>query len=274
MHAKKSLGQHFLRSKEALGQIIEAAEIREGEVVLEIGPGEGALTEALLFAGAQVVAVEADRRCTAMLEERFAESIRVGRLLLIAGDIREEKTQKELFKNKFLGNSSYKLVANIPYYLTGMLFRLFLEPRNAGRQPSHLVFLVQKEVAEQIVARDGKESIFSLAVKVFGTPRYVAKVDRKAFTPSPKVDSAIVAVIDISRARLGKLSPEKYFRVVKAGLGAKRKMLLGNLAHGLKIPKEKLAEIFQALGVDERTRGEDVPAEKWVALAQEIKNVE
>lgn len=302
--AKKSLGQHFLRSKEALGKIIAAAEIVPGETVLEIGPGEGVLTEALLSAGARVVAVEADARCVEKLKERFADAMKTKKFLLIEGDIRDKKMQKELFTKKRtttprsglskprpdlspLGEKPYKLVANIPYYITGMLFRLFLEKL---RQPSLLVFLVQKEVAEQIVARPnpakrdeqaGKESILSLAVKIFGTPRYVAKVRREAFAPPPKVDSAIIAVTDISRRRLGKLSDEAYFRIVKAGMGSKRKMLLGNLARarlrptsdgqGLNIPKEKLTEIFGKLGIDEHVRGEDIPVEKWIALAIEVE---
>lgn len=269
-HAKKSLGQHFLRSKEALRKIIDAADIKSGETVFEIGPGEGVLTEALLLAGACVVAVETDTRCIQKLEERFADALKTKRLLLIYGDIRDKKIQQELFHKKFLGTSSYKLVANIPYYITGMLFRLFLEKL---RQPSLLVFLVQKEVAEQIVTRDGKESVLSLAVKVFGVPRYVAKVRRESFSPPPKVDSAIIAVADISRTRLGKLPSEEYFRIVKTGLGSKRKMLLGNLSRGLDIPKEKLAKRFEKLNINEHVRGEDVPVEKWIALAQEIKTV-
>lgn len=268
--AKKSLGQHFLRSKEALQKMIEAANISAGETVLEVGPGEGVLTEALLFAGARVVAVEADRRCIEKLSERFVEVIRVGHLSLIEGDIRDEEVQQKLFRKQFLDSSPYKVVANIPYYITGILFRLFLEKL---RQPSLVVFLVQKEVAEQIVARDKKEGILSLAVKVFGSPVYVAKVKREAFTPVPKVDSAIVAIVDISRKRLGKLAPEEYFRIVKTGLGSKRKMLLGNLVRGLKTSKEKLSELFQAAGIDEHVRGEDMPVEKWIALAQEIKKV-
>ncbi|OGZ08519.1 MAG: ribosomal RNA small subunit methyltransferase A [Candidatus Lloydbacteria bacterium RIFCSPHIGHO2_02_FULL_54_17] len=268
MKTKKSLGQHFLRSKDALHVIIEAAGVREGETVLEIGPGEGVLTEALLFAGAQVVAVETDSRCVMTLNERFAEAIRVRHLILVEGDIRDERVAKKLFQKQLLGAAPYKLVANIPYYLTGMLFRLFLERL---RQPLAIVFLVQKEVAEQLSARDGKESIFSLSVKIYGEPRYVTTVKRQAFVPPPKVDSAVVAVDNISRARLKGLRDERYFRVVKAGLGAKRKMLLGNLAHELKISREKLERIFGEVGIDLHARGEDVPVEKWIALAQALK---
>jgi 16S rRNA (adenine1518-N6/adenine1519-N6)-dimethyltransferase len=149
-----------------------------------------------------------------------------------------------------------------------MLFRLFLEHT---RQPSTIVFLVQKEVAEHIAAKNGKEGILSLSVKVYGDPKYIAKVSREAFTPKPRVDSAIIAIMNISRTRLGDLSDEIYFRVVKTGLGLKRKMLLGNLARGLKIPKELLLDIFNKLDLDEHIRGEDVTVEKWLALTKEIQ---
>ncbi len=308
LRAKKSLGQHFLRSKTALTQIIESAKLSADDVVLEIGPGEGALTEGLLATGARVVAVETDERCIGLLEERFASFIKTKKFTLLHGDIRNEEVQKKLFTKAYLGVSvhgenfgcnaqsfseecregrmnntasrprrkttssapklphAYKLVANIPYYITGMLFRLFLETL---RQPSTIVFLIQKEVAEQIVARDGKEGILSLAVKIFGAPRYVAKVKREAFSPPPKVDSAIIAIENISLARLDGLLPETYFRVVKAGLAARRKMLLGNLRE-LGIAKEILEAIFNEQKIPLTARGEDVPATKWRELAKAL----
>ena len=269
IHAKKSLGQHFLRSKSAIRQIIDAAVLTEGEVVLEIGPGEGVLTDALLASGARVIAVETDTRCIAKLEERFIKELESGALKLIYGDIRHEATQKELFTKKFLGNSSYKLVANIPYYITGMLFRLFLEQL---RKPILIVFLVQKEVAEQIIARDHKEGILSLSVKIYGVPKYIGKVKREAFSPPPKVDSAIIAISDISSLRLKHMSDVTYFRIIKAGLSAKRKMLLGNLCRGLGISKTILSEIFTELDIPENARGEDVSAQMWLLLAEKIKS--
>lgn len=268
IRAKKSLGQHFLHAKWALRSIVEAADVRDADTVLEIGPGEGALTQALLFAGARVVAVEADRRCVLALKERFAEALRVQHLILIEGDIRDKTVAKGLFRESALGDAPYKLVANIPYYLTGMLFRLFLEEL---RQPQTLVFLVQKEVADQLVGADGKVGMLSLSVKVYGDPELIAKVGRGEFSPPPKVDSAIVRVANISRMRLRGLRENDYFRVVKAGLGAKRKMLLGNLAGALKVSREKLARVFSEVGIDEHARGEDVPFEQWVTLAQKLK---
>ncbi len=263
LRAKKSLGQHFLRSKVALTQIIDAAKLSADDIVLEIGPGEGALTEGLLATGARVVAVETDARCIEVLNERFSAFVKTKKFILLEGDIRNGAIQKKLFTKTYLGKDSYKLVANIPYYITGMLFRLFLETL---RQPSTIVFLIQKEVAEQIVARDGKEGILSLAVKVFGTPRYVAKVKREAFSPPPKVDSAIIAIENISLLRLDGLTPEIYFRVVKAGLAARRKMLLGNLRE-LGIKKEILETIFHEQKIPLTARGEDVDAKTWLTLA-------
>ncbi len=265
--AKKSLGQHFLRSKTALREIIAASNIKNEETILEIGPGEGALTRALLDAGAHVIAVETDQRCILLLHEKFAHELTQKALQLIEGDIRDSATQELLYKKEYLGSKPYKIVANIPYYITGMLFKLFLE---ILRQPTHIVFLVQKEVAEQIIARDGKESIFSLAVKVYGTPRYVAKVKREAFAPPPKVDSAVIAIEHISREQLKDIKEEKYFRIIKAGLGAKRKMLMGNLLRTLPLEKTTLSKIFHQLDIPEHVRGEDVPVEKWIALAKAI----
>lgn len=265
--AKKSLGQHFLRSKTALAQIIAAAELSDADTVLEVGPGEGALTDALLKSGARVIAVETDERCIPMLHERFQTEISAGRFILLEGDIRNTDIQEKLFDKTFLGKNPYKLVANIPYYITGMLFRLFLEHL---RQPSLIIFLVQKEVADEIVSRDGKEGILSLAIKIYGTPRMVSKVKREAFSPPPKVDSAIIAVEDISRSRLGVMADDAYFTIVKAGLHARRKMLLGNLVHKLEIPKDILTETFLKLGIPVTIRGEDLPAEKWNVLAQTL----
>lgn len=267
LRAKKSLGQHFLRSTTAINAIIEAAGLSPKDIVLEIGPGEGALTTRLLAKAGRVVAVETDPRAIAVLDERFKNETENGTLLLINGDIRDTATQERIFAEDALGGHPYKLVANIPYYITGMLFRLFLEKK---RQPERIVFLVQKEVADEIVARDGKEGLLSLSVKVYGTPRIVIRVKREAFTPPPKVDSAVLAITDISRARLDTLSDADYFRVVKAGLAARRKMLLGNLASGLLLPREHLLTLFRELKIEESVRGEDLASGTWIALARMI----
>ena len=264
MLRKKSLGQNFLQSAHYLALIADAAQLVEGERVLEIGPGEGALTEALLARGAIVIAIEKDHRLMPLLQEKFAQEIKNGRLQVMEADALEFDTATLLLeKNK------YKVVANIPYYITGALLRKFLE---APVQPSTLVFLVQKEVAERI-ARHGaankvfKESILSLSVKAFGTATYVKTVPRGAFAPAPTVDSAILAVTDISRNNLkNKKEEEKFFELVKAGFSQKRKLLANNLKTVLK--DETLAQMQKA-GIAANARAEDVPLEQWLRLAKQ-----
>lgn len=266
---KKSLGQNFLRSTETVEKIIDVSGIFPGDIVVEVGPGEGMLTNALLNAGAHVIAIEKDTRCIPLLTDRFADALRDEHLILIEGDILEKKITDDLFEGILSGMPSYKVVANIPYYITGMLFRYFLEEHHS---PSQLTFLVQKEVAEQIISRNKKETILSLSIKVFGDPVYVATVPKESFDPVPKVDSAILMIQNINREKLGTLSEKQFFTVIKAGFRAKRKMLIGNLAEGLHHSKEEIGELFLKLGIDSKARGEDLPIERWIKLAAAISS--
>jgi 16S rRNA (adenine1518-N6/adenine1519-N6)-dimethyltransferase len=249
MQKKKSLGQHFLHSQSFLQAIVHAAEIKAGERVLEVGPGDGALTEELLAAGAKVVAIEKDTRLIPVLRERFAGQT----LTVIEGDALEFNTEGALL--------SYKVVGNIPYYITGALLRKFL---SAEHQPSLLVFLIQKEVAERI-ARSKKESILSLSIKAYGEPVFIKKVPRGAFAPPPKVDSALLAVRDISRHNFRSKAQEKrFFDLLHAGFGSKRKLLKRNLEPLL---GKNYTSIFMKEEIPEQARAEDVHLEKWLSLA-------
>jgi 16S rRNA (adenine1518-N6/adenine1519-N6)-dimethyltransferase len=253
---KKSLGQNFLKSAKALAQIISAGNISKNDTVLEIGPGRGALTEKLLETGAKILCVEKDRELIPLLEERFIDSIKSKQLKIIQGDILEFNP-KEIFKNK-----SYKIIANIPYYITGAILRKFLSEKNP---PELMVLLVQKEVAERIVARDSKESILSMSVKVFGEPKYIAKVPSRYFTPEPKVDSAIILISGISKRRLGKVKEEDFFQIVKLAFGQKRKTLIKNLSQTFK-NKDSLVEIFKEIAISEKSRAEDLDFETILHL--------
>jgi 16S rRNA (adenine1518-N6/adenine1519-N6)-dimethyltransferase len=236
MYKKKSLGQHFLRNAHYLNAVADAAEITKGDVVVEIGPGEGTLTEVLLARGARVVAIEKDARLIPMLKEKFSNT----NLEVIEGDALEFEPPK-----------TYKLVGNIPYYITGALLRTFL---SSERQPSLLVFLMQKEVAERI-ARSKKESILSLSVKAYGEPKYVKTVPRGAFAPPPKVDSAILAVSGVSRKHFKNAAHEKkFFELVKKGFSSKRKKLSSNLGD---------------IGPLGEKRAEDLSLGEWLALSRE-----
>jgi 16S rRNA (adenine1518-N6/adenine1519-N6)-dimethyltransferase len=244
------LGQHLLTNPHVSAAVADAAGVGAGTVVLEIGPGKGALTKELLKRGARVVAVEKDPAMVAVLKELFADAIQTTQLVLVEEDVRtffSETLSKTL-------TTPYIVAANIPYYITGEIIRELL---TAPVQPTTVALLVQKEVAERI-ARSKKESILSLSVKVFGTPKYVSTVKRGNFAPPPKVDSAILAITNISRAHFVGTSEERFFELVKAGFGQKRKTLAGNLKR-----------VFgDSLGVEDKVRAEDVPLAEWLELAK------
>lgn len=262
IEAKKSLGQHFLNNVRIPFLMARAGNIEEGDTVLEIGPGTGVLTAELLRRAHKVIAIEADARAITVLRERFKEEIMAGKLVISHADVRAIDPSA-----LGLHPHAYKVVANIPYYLSGMLFRYFLESET---QPSDLVFLVQKEVAERI-ARDPKESLLSLSVKVFGTPKYIETVKKGNFTPPPNVDSAIISVSSISNEHLVKagISAEYFFSILHEGFKSKRKQLMGNLSDSY--DRLVLTHIFSTLGLDEKVRGEDIPIEIWLKLVASLE---
>lgn len=256
MKAKKSLGQHFLKSGRALEKIISASTVGPGDVVLEIGPGKGVLTKKLLETGAKVVAVEKDSDLVPVLEEKFSEY--GDNFLLVHEDVLSFDPEKYI-------SGSYTLVANIPYYITGAILELFLSGKH---QPNKMVLLVQKEVAERI-AKEKKESILSLSVKAYGEPKYVMSVSKNNFSPPPAVDSAILLIENISKNFFKDEDEEKnFFAVVKLGFSQKRKLLLNNLK-GLR-EKDELLEKFSACNIEEKARPEDVPKENWLCLAKKL----
>ncbi|OGI91003.1 ribosomal RNA small subunit methyltransferase A [Candidatus Nomurabacteria bacterium RIFCSPLOWO2_01_FULL_40_15] len=243
--SKKSLGQNFLKSSMALRKIIEAGEVSNNDTILEIGPGKGVLTEKLLEKAKVVIAVEKDRELFAILQNKFAEQIKSGSLVLIHDDILN-------FNIESYQQASYKLIANIPYNITGAILKKFL---TAQSQPERMILMVQLEVARRIVASDSKESILSISVKAYGKPKIVCKVPARYFSPSPKVDSAVIVIYGISknlftRSNLvggERINEEKFWEIVKAGFSHKRKKLGGNLKNlclkeDLKLFADKRAE--------------------------------
>ncbi len=256
MLKKKSLGQNFLNSPKIVSDIVDAGEVNSSETVLEIGPGEGVMTEKLLETGAHVICIEKDDRLIPELHKRFLKEISGKQLELIHADVLDTGIT-HIIKVK------YKVVANIPYYITGQIIRMFLESDN---QPERMTLLVQKEVAERVVARDGKESLLSLSVKVFGNPRLVRVVGRGAFTPQPNVDSAVLNIENISKERLDGVDEKLFFKIIHAGFAHKRKQLLPNLASIYK--KEDLISAFEKCGIDLKARAEDIELNGWVKLCK------
>jgi 16S rRNA (adenine1518-N6/adenine1519-N6)-dimethyltransferase len=255
------LGQHFLTARWAAVALASSVAVRPGETILEIGPGKGALTRVLLTLGRPVVAIEKDTALVGVLENIFAEEIRDEKLKIISGDVRD-------FEKKVPGTLSetqYVVAANIPYYITGEIIRQFL---TTIHQPRAMALLIQKEVAQRIVSRDGKESILSLSVKAYGTARIIEKVSRKCFSPAPSVDSAILLIDHISRDFFADLDETHFFDVVHAGFASKRKLLANNL--GVKYGKEVAIKILADCGVPEKARAEEVTLAQWKKLAQKL----
>lgn len=258
MLKKKSLGQNFLNSPKIVSDIVEAGNVSSNETVLEIGPGEGVMTEKLLETGAHIICIEKDDRLIPELHKRFLKEISSKQLELIHADVLDTGITN-IIKTK------YKVVANIPYYITGQIIRMFLESNN---QPQRMTLLVQKEVAERVVARDGKESLLSLSVKIFGDPKLVRVVGRGAFTPQPNVDSAVLNIENVSKEKLDGVDEKLFFKVIHAGFAHKRKQLLPNLKEIYK--KDNLLEVLEKSNIDKKARAEDVDLDRWVKLCKNL----
>jgi len=247
--AKKSLGQNFLHAPNIISAMVHASDITKDSLVLEVGPGKGALTSKLLETGAKVIAIEKDDRAIPILNEKFANEVKNGQLTIIHGDILEynENSLKE-----------YTLIANIPYYITGEFIRKFSESSNP---PKKMVIMVQKEVAKRIV--DEKESILSISVKAYGNPKYICTVSRKFFRPIPNVDSAVISIENISKNLFieSKIDEKYFFEILKTGFAHKRKVVIKNLQE--KIDKNSLFSLWEKENWSKDLRAENITLEMW-----------
>jgi 16S rRNA (adenine1518-N6/adenine1519-N6)-dimethyltransferase len=263
MKAKKSLGQHFLKSEKVLYQVIDAGDIHADDIVLEIGPGHGVLTERLLKLAGKVIAIEKDRELIPLLQKKFAKEIEEGNLEIIEKDILDFNPDVLRFYQK-----PYKIVANIPYYITGAIIEQFL---SAPHQPERMVLLMQKEVAQRIVAREGGESILSIAVKAYGKPKIVGIVPPGAFAPAPTVDSAVLLIENISRDLFKDTSESLFFTILKHCFGQKRKQLGHTLA--LLYKQEDFLPLLESISLSPKVRPEDLTKEKWRELCTVLEKI-
>lgn len=266
---KKSLGQNFLKSKEVVSHIISASKIKRGDLVVEIGPGQGFLTEDLIEASGNVLSIEKDDRLIKKLEEKFTEQIKKGQLKIVHDDILDFDLDKwalgssprvTTLRSRVTEIFDYKVVANIPYYITGQIIKKFLTAKN---KPVSMTLMLQKEVAQRIVAKDGKESVLSLSVKVFGEPRYVKTVKKDKFSPAPKVDSAILIIENIENKYFTKKEDQVlFFEIIKKAFNSKRKKIGTSL-------KEYSVELCRA-GIDLNKRPEDIFLDQWIKFKTEL----
>jgi 16S rRNA (adenine1518-N6/adenine1519-N6)-dimethyltransferase len=258
---KKSLGQHFLKDRSVPPRIAEAAGLQPGDCVVEVGPGLGVLTEELAARldpeqGGRLVAVELDSSLLPILREKFADRPHVSFLHADVLDI----PPGELCEGR-----PYKLVANLPYYITSAILRHFLE---ANLRPESLTVMVQREVAERMVAKPPEMSLLAVAVQFYGKPKVAFRVPPGAFKPPPKVDSAVVR-IDVYGDEARPVQPrsdEAFFKVAQAGFGQRRKQLANTLASGIGIPKERVTSTLREVGIDPSRRAETLTLEEWARV--------
>ncbi len=254
---KKSLGQHFLRCQWVVDTLIHAGELTKQDTVLEIGPGTGVLTRALGKHAGTVLAVEKDEKLAQLLRKSLREE-RNTNVEIIEGDVLQ--LLPSFFSRYTLHATRYKLISNIPYYLTSRMLRMVFE---SSSKPCLVVLTIQKEVAERIAAHPPDMSILALSVQAYGRPEIIKTVPASCFYPPPQVDSAIIKISGISDSFFTSYSvPEKYFfRIIKIGFASKRKQLAGNLSRGLKMPREKTEEILKSAGINPKQRAEELTLE-------------
>lgn len=257
LRARKGLGQHFLVDEEVLRLIIETAELASTDTVVEIGPGLGVLTRELAGKVGRVITVELDDMLAAVLKESLAAFDNV---TVVNGDILKINPAVLLQET---GGPEYKVVANLPYYITSPVLRHFLE---ASLKPRSMVVMVQKEVAEVIAAKPGRMSLLSVGVQLYGEPEIIGHVQAESFYPAPEVDSAILK-ISVSAGPVVAISDEAgFFSVVRAGFSASRKQLVNSLVQGLGLPRVEVLRMLEDSGIEPRRRAETLSLEEWSRL--------
>lgn len=247
--ANKGLGQHFLIDKESVDAIIAAAEIVPEDTVLEVGPGLGVMTDELGKTSAHIVAVEMDGTLANLLRRRLPKNVTVKESDIMKFNLAELP-------------ADYKVVANVPYYITSPIIRLLMESKNP---PTQSVLLIQKEVAERIAAKPGDMSILALSVQYYADVELVAEVPRDKFYPIPNVDSMVIKIIRKEHPAF-EADTNKLFRLIKAGFGEKRKQLRNSLSGGLHITTDEAAELIGAAGLKETARAQELSLDEWKNL--------
>ena len=268
LRARKSLGQHFLIDEEVLKSITSAAELAPTDVILEIGPGLGILTKELTRQAGWVIAIELDSKLAGILKQTLASFTNV---TIINEDILDIdpgallREQKARFPPAINSPFSYKVVANLPYYITSPVLHHFLK---ASVKPQIMVVMVQKEVAEAIVAEPGHMSLLSVNVQFYGQPRIIGYVPAQCFYPAPQVDSALLRVDLYPQPAVAVANEGSFFELVRAGFSAVRKQIANSLAQGLGLPKAEVLALLGEAGIAPQRRAETLTLGEWALLWQ------
>lgn len=254
LRPNKRMGQSFLIDKNILDKIIQTADISKDDTILEIGSGLGNLTQKLAEEARKVITIEKDRQLLQPLEENLKE---YGNIEIIQGDILRDEIDLP---------PDYKIVANIPYYLTSPLLRMFLESEN---QPEEITLLIQKEVGQRIIAQPPRMNLLAISVQFYAQPKIIFPVSKNCFWPKPKVDSAI---IKISQIKKPSLDVKEFFKLVKAGFSSPRKQLVNNLSSKLDLDKEEIKKALIECGLPQTARAENLSIENWTYLTSFFLN--
>lgn len=246
--AKKSLGQNFLVNPGIIEKIVKAAELTDQDTVLEVGPGTGNLTRALVETGARVVAVEKDRRVIEDLNAEFSAA----QIEIVEGDILEFDPNES-----GLVEGEYKIVANLPYYITSHFMRTVFEK---WPLPTVLVLMVQKEVAQRMMTKPPDMNLLALSIQYYAEPEIITHVSRGSFRPEPNVDSAVIKLVP----KKVRIHSENLFKIIRAGFSSKRKFLLNNLS--TMFDKQVIMDALAKLDIDPKTRAENLSLEQWTSL--------
>ena len=265
LRAKKSLGQHFLVNPGALKRILAAADLRPDDTIIEVGPGLGVLTRGLVAAAQRVIAVEKDQALAEILRQDIGDN---PHLTIVSGDMLELAPHALLSQAD--AQPPYKVVANLPYNIAAAIIRRFLE---AETPPTSLTVLIQREVAQGIIARDGHMSVLAVATQVYAVPSLAGIVRPGSFLPPPKVDSAILH-LEVRREPLAVQRSELplFFLIVRAGFSAPRKQIFNSLAQGLRIDKALSGAILGDANVLPQRRAETLTIEEWAAITRAARN--
>jgi len=258
LRADKSLGQNFLHNPAALELIVQAADIKPDDLVLEIGPGLGSLTRYLALTARAVVSVELDHDLIPVLTTVLTP---YANARVIEGDILQVSIPS------LLDTDDYLVVANVPYYITSAIFRLFLA---ATPRPRRMVLTVQKEVAERICAKPGDMSLLALSVQVYGQPRITNIIPAEAFYPTPKVDSAVIRVDMDPEPQIPTQSLDTFFHLAKAGFSQKRKTLRNSISAGLRLKPVDAAQLLEKCGIDPMRRAETLSMNEWAIFTRQF----
>lgn len=248
--ANKILGQNFLINQGVVEDMLEAADIKDGDTVLEVGPGLGILTKEIIKKNCKILAIEKDKNLIPYLENKFKDNKNI------------EIRQSDILREK-INFKDYKIIANLPFYLTSRFLRIFLEYEN---KPSVMVLLMQREVAERVIAENNNTSVLSIACSLYADAKIIRSVSRRAFYPKPDVDCAVIKFNVFDKPKYKIEDIELFFKIVKAGFSARRKQIHNNLSSGLVISGDKIKNILEKAKIDPTRRAQTLSLEEWVKL--------